>query len=663
MKTCPKCNRSYEDGSLNFCLDDGEWLQEEGSEAPTRSIPPEVTDDPAEARTRLKTSRTEETEVLPTRAIKDRSDGSRDSAKRTYLYAGAALVAVLAAAGYGLYTWSPFSSNQMDEAPAPEITIERLTGDGNVREAAISPDGKFLAYLEIENNSKSLRVRQIETNSSVEILKAGDFEDIDNVIFSPDGNFVFFSGMNKERKVSVYKVATLGGSPIPVSITARLFRLSPDGTKVSYFVSNPETTETSISVANSDGSGARTIIRKTGKIWIDGATAWSPDGRKLLVAQGDDGRSPDPLMSLAIYDFEDGSLKPLGEDQWENIDERSLVWDPSGEFVFFSGNRSGGEALQIYRVSVPEGEAVQITKDDNNYRGLSITADGTRLVTTDMELRSGVWVSPDLDPKNSVEVLPARGDTWSLDWTPDGRIIYISDQSGAREVWIMDADGSNQKQLTNDRIPKTEPAVSPDGRTVVYGSPIEGFQIYKVSIEGGNPSRIETGTVGPESPIFSNDGKYIAFAAWPDGKQSIFRMPAGGGPAQRLTSYFSRAPSYSPDGERIACFFLDGDDQFFSLGIFPAEGGPPVKKFSIPASTVPDRGTLWTPDGKMVTYLVSDGEERNLWAQPVEGGDPVKITDFSRPWIQRRAYSKDGKQVAITRGENLQNAVMLSGLN
>ncbi len=140
----------------------------------------------------------------------------------------AALVLVLTA-GYGIFRW--YSGEVASPSAIPEIEVERLTGDGKVFEAAISPDGKFLAYLEVRDDKSTLRVKQIETNSMVDILKEGEFQAISNVFFSPDGNFVFFGGIDSDRKESVFKVPTLGGSPVRIPVAAMSFSLSPDEIK------------------------------------------------------------------------------------------------------------------------------------------------------------------------------------------------------------------------------------------------------------------------------------------------------------------------------------------------------------------------------------------------------------------------------------------------
>ena len=181
-------------------------------------------------------------------------------------------------------------------------------------------------------------------------------------------------------------------------------------------------------------------------------------------------------------------------------------------------------------------------------------------------------------------------------------------------------------------------------------------------VTGGNPKRVDTKLIGPANPVFSGDGKYLAFTSWADGKQSIFRIPVAGGPSERLTEYFASEPAYSPDGSLIACYFLKGDDEFFSLGIIPADGGLPVMTFEIPPPSFGSIAPVWSPDGKQITYVVAAALKADLWAQSVDGGEPVRLSEFSRPWMGRQAYSRDGKRIAVTRGERITDVVMLRGL-
>ena len=660
MKSCPKCGRAYDDASLNFCLDDGEWLVDDTAEGePTRSMPPEI--DPGEAATRYKVVNTDETAILPTGSIPGSSAAAGKPNRSKLIISAVVGLIVVAAGGYGIYRWMSVPGDAETE-PRPEISLGRLTGDGRTREAAVSPDGKFLAYLQVENEKESLWVRQIETNSTVEILKEGDFAAITNLTFSPDGNFVFFGGIEAGSAESVYKVATLGGSPLKTPIETMSFSLSRDGEMVAYYGENPTTSETWLSLARLDGSDVRKIVSRTGKKFVKPQTAWSPDGNYVAFVEGDDDALPGPDISLTVYSIKDGKESAIVSHKWTESFNEGLAWDNTGRYVYLMAQEPNEGISQLWRISFPNGETVKLTSNQKDYFGISVTADGNSIVTVEQEGRSGVWVSEDLDPNKAVEVFPARGDTWGLDWTPDGRIVYVSDQSGAPEVWVMNPDGTGQKQLTTDRIPKMLPVASPDGKEIVYYHSGSGSQIYIVPVSGGTPRRLNTELVSPADPSYSPDGRWIVYSAWTGGKNRIYRVPASGGKSERLTDYTAFGPRYSPDGSAIACFSIPDGESRTVLAMIPAEGGPPIKTFEIPVTSGSRRGPVWTPDGKSITFMDYVGERSDLWAQPIDGSPRFKLTDFGRPWLSRRAYSKDGKRIALTRGEIFWNAVMLKGL-
>jgi TolB protein len=271
-----------------------------------------------------------------------------------------------------------------------------------------------------------------------------------------------------------------------------------------------------------------------------------------------------------------------------------------------------------------------------------------------------VWVSPDLKPENAKQVMPATADTWGIDWTPDDRIVYVSDQTGDAEVWIMDADGANAKPLTNDKVFKTTPVVSPDGRYIVYTSSAGGGQLNRIDINGGNPQVLTTAS-GVDNPDISPDGKWVIFSAYVGGFQRIMRVPITGGEPQPLTDYHSTEPRFSRDGTYFACFTANEKTlDWTRLAIVPAEGGPPLKVFDAPRFVNIGRGPVWTPDDKGITMVVAPGELQNLWLQPVDGGEGKQMTNFQLPGVARREYSRDGKRIAIVRAEGFGNAIMIT---
>src|SRR4029077_20860275 len=134
-------------------------------------------------------------------------------------------------------------------------------------------------------------------------------------------------------------------------------------------------------------------------------------------------------------------------------------------------------------------------------------------------------------------------------------IVYVSDQTGDAEVWIMNADGSEARPLTNDRIFKLVPTVSPDGKYVVYTSAGNGGQLVRIDLAGGNPV-ILTKATGADNPHISRDSRWVIYSAYVDGMPKILRVSIDGGEEQPLTEYHATEPRYSNDGTRFACFML-----------------------------------------------------------------------------------------------------------
>jgi TolB protein len=268
-------------------------------------------------------------------------------------------------------------------------------------------------------------------------------------------------------------------------------------------------------------------------------------------------------------------------------------------------------------------------------------------------------VSPDLKPENAKQVMPSTGDTWGFAWTPDNRIVYVSNQTGDAEVWIMDADGSNARSLTSDRLYKIVPVVSPDGRYIVYASSENGGSIARIDIDGSNKLEIFGGN-GADNPDISPDGKWVIFNAWIEGISRILRVPIDGGEPQILKDW-ALEPRYSRDGTRIACFTPTEKTQFWNrLAIIPAEGGDELASFPTPPNTNITRGPIWTPDDKGITVVIAPGEKQELWLQPVDGSPGKQMTDVGVPGIARRDYSRDGKRIAIVRAQGFGNAIMIT---
>ena len=647
MKRCPECRRDYTDETLNFCLDDGAALLDG----------PSIADDPATVRMRSPDSLRGKADTEAETRLYTSSDVSREIKRHKF---GVAVVVAIVAAlvsgfGYGVYR---FLDKQQPVRTTANMQTQRLTGDGKTRDSEISPDGKFLAYIRTEGGERSIWIKQIQTNSNIQIVKPGKLDRFGGLVFSPDGNFLYFNaGTETEDAPSVYRVPTLGGTPTKFLSNAIAVQFSPDGRQAAFKRFSFEENAILLFVANADGSNERKIASRLGSQFFDATPVWSPDATMIAIAAGDD--NVNPPLSLMVIPVAGGEAKELGNSRWSSLED--LVWHPSGDSLIAVAAENSFNQTQLWEISYPSGELRRLTNNLNGYGSVSITADGKSVVTGELVAKSAVWVSPDTKPENAKPVMPSTGDTWGLSWTPDNRIVYVSDQTGDTEVWIMDADGRNGKPLTSDRVFKAVPVVSPDGRFIVYTSSAAGGQIVRIGIDGANPTVLNN-LPGADNPDISLDSRWVIFSAFIDGVSRVLRVSIDGGEAQPLTLYRAIEPRYSRDGTRISCFLPNEKTQSWTrLAIIPAEGGDPIKMFDAPPNTNIGRGPIWTPEDKGITMIVAPGEKQNLWLQPVDGSPGKAMTDFDVPGIARRDYSRDGKRIAIVRAEGVGNAIMITG--
>jgi Tol biopolymer transport system component len=145
---------------------------------------------------------------------------------------------------------------------------------------------------------------------------------------------------------------------------------------------------------------------------------------------------------------------------------------------------------------------------------------------------------------------------------------------------------------------------------------------------------------------------------------------AGGTPVELVANGSLRYPQVSPDGKLLAYFFNDERTQRPKIAVIAFDGGAPVRTFDLPVSsgtslyesgfTLLYRGFHWSPDGRALVYINTLGGVSNLWSQPLDGGAPKQITDFKSDLILNFAYSRDGRQLALARGNQSRDVVMIS---
>lgn len=666
MKRCPKCRRNYADETLNFCLEDGEWLvaADVGGEAPT------LIDGPRTAILSV-----HETEG-PTRTFDApehggeiaAADSVRGRARRNAFIAVAAILVL--AAGFAFYRYGLQTKPSIEHFE--NIKLDRITAEGGVESATISQDGKYIAYSLEESGKRSLWTKHLGSDSRVQIVPPVESLSMFASAFSPDGGYVYYTRQDDQHpKGALYAVPVLGGSPRKiVSDVSQPVSVSRDGKQIVFGRYKLTNTDDHLLVVNADGTNERLLATVREPDYLEGsAAAWSADGTSIAIGYGavvPDAAGPTPVykMNVAVISLADPQFKPVTSGNWANVASVAWLSDGSG-LVFVAGERRTG-ARQIWHCSFPTGETRRITNDLNSYDSVSLTADDKAILSVQKHPASEIWVVPEGDMSKARSIVTRKNvqDAASgIGWTPDGRIVFDSNANSNSSIWSIAADGSDPKQLTDGNTDDFAPEVSPDGRHIIFGGVRNGFQVWGMDVDGANQRQMTHGT-GTPTFSFSPDGRWIVSNPYLGG---IFKTPAAGGePISVIAEGPLVYPQVSPDGDLMAYLVSNKESKRQQIVVVRFDGGAQVTTFDLPVSagtsyfvSLSYRGFHWSPDGKAIVYIDTIGGVSNLWRKPLDGGPAKQITDFKTDRIYTFAFAHDGKTIALGRGNDTPDAVLI----
>lgn len=242
-------------------------------------------------------------------------------------------------------------------------------------------------------------------------------------------------------------------------------------------------------------------------------------------------------------------------------------------------------------------------------------------------------MNPDGSSKKKISDLSGKieMDGSRLFWSPDGsRILFgaIDETEGDREIYLIDEDGSNLVNLTNNVSEDGSPSWAPDGNQIVFISDRDGHaDIYSVDTDGTNLTRLTVGLSGVDSPSFSPDGKKIVFSA----NRQIYLMDADGSNQVNLSNEFiyESTPCFSPDGTQILFHRWQNDSV---LAVMDIDGSNRKTLFDLPGDDI--WGHSYSPDGSKIafTHVPPGGMGdwpgyMDIYVINADGANPIKLAE------------------------------------
>jgi Tol biopolymer transport system component len=561
-------------------------------------------------------------------------------------YALSALVSVALIAG--VVWW-------LRRAPAPYVvgnTTQVTNAPGLELDAAISPDGKFVAYAAGPLGQLHIYVKSLAGGRTVSLT--------DSVRgshrlphWTGDGTALTYIAGG-----TLYRVSMMGG-PSEAIFESHGYEfaspvLSPDGQEIAY------ATADAVSVISVNGGEPRTVA--SGR--YPNSIAWSPDGRKLAYVADNPWFVQSRLMlgniapsAVWIVNLDRGSQVRVTDVTHLNT---APVWTPDGFGVLYVSGSGGGRDIYqqaVTRAGAPRGGSARLTSGLSVHT-ISLSADGSRLTYTTFSTRSNVWSAPITrgGVTSSAAARSITNENQSVEGvgvSPDGKwLAFDSNRNGTQQhIYKVATSQGEPTQLTKDSTDDFMPSWSPDGKQIAYHSWRGGQRdIVVMSADGRDAKDITNSRNHEMYPDWSANGRQISFTSDQSGRYEIHavaRKPDGGWWAPRqITSNWGWNGRWSPDGKWIAFHRLADS----VVMVVPGAGGEArVILDGHPRGLTP-LASAWSDAEHVVVHAVDQNLRHAFWSVPLSGGAPKLMLRFDDPTRQPRRgeFTTDGRRLYFT---------------
>jgi serine/threonine protein kinase/Tol biopolymer transport system component len=476
------------------------------------------------------------------------------------LSGGAAVLILVAIVGGGL-RWhaepkvgisgvEPVALSSLTDAPR-QPSLRPLTSlAGTVNSPTFSPDGNEIAFVWSGDGDVGgdLYVKAIGTDKPLRLTNNPAFRLA--ATWAPDGENIAISRVVGETEAGVYLIPVRGGPERQLSSTSSArwggnnISWSPDGKQLAF------TDHPAQSVVGTELLfllSLDTLERK--RVPTDckfaSTPSFSPRADTLAWVCVDTWSS----VSLNLTRTSDGHTESL----LRGISGISgIAWSENGDRIVFSSPWYG-DLWETWLSRPGYAEKLPFGHDASD---VAMSRVGHRLVYVQGGETKNIWRLDLLaSPPRAQQFIASSRNQIAPNFSPDGaRIAFVSNRSGASEIWVCNADGSGQSQVTSLGVDQTGmPRWSPDGKRIVFDSRVSGeSDIYIVDPNNRVTHKLGIDIHGNNLPVWSHDGRWIYFVNGEDAHNpTIWKVSPEGGSAMKLTGVEATFPLESRDGQQV----------------------------------------------------------------------------------------------------------------
>ncbi len=530
------------------------------------------------------------------------------------------------------------------EVPFEHYSIQSLIDSEHVTMSAISPDGNYLAAVVRDPKGRSILVHHIPTNSERTVVQDASYI-YQDIIFSPDGSYIYFrivSVVNPDR-MDVYRIPVLGGQPTRVLESVDFpITFFDGGQRVCFYREDSTAGTYKFLSASADGGDEQVLAN--GKAPLPNSAACSPSGRSAVLVIG---------SKVESFDFASGSRKPLTSPTMLGVFLSDLLWARDGKSLFVTGSKkTTSSTYELSLLSYPSGDLRQITNGLNDFWGISLTADGKTIASTQIRYNESFGELSLADPTHVQE--HQSGGRWVFTWLDNDRILESDSWRGLSVIDLRKGEATALNVAKGRWFVSPSPC-GPDTLVVSGGfSDKSGSSVYRMRPDGSGLTQL---TKGPHdgSPRCTSDGKWLFFFANEGETGTVMRQGLQGGAAAQMAIPPSFWYDLSPSGDLLV--YITPGAAHSQAHIVSADSFHEIKSFPLPI--LYNQVVVFSSDNKSVFYAAVTGLDTTIWRQPVDANPPVKVANIPGKYVNFLKLSPDGQRLGLSLLAPTSEAVLL----